>query len=227
VSRNPALGRGAYRDRHERGPGGGGRRWHRREEVCRAESREQGRRAHDRCDRRTAKSCGPGARGLASSLAVMWRPDRVRASIVRKATGAIVQRSPGRARHKPSNHCAGKAGMSPVALFSAMHEAHAVCSWHGGPWEPTGSRPSLRPLSIDEGEATRQNSGETSREDAMLCPHEGEYVANPMHHRHPEVRALRRDSVPRRATAPPHQLARASFEAPHAMHSHRMPRTSG
>ena len=26
--------------------------------------------------------------------------------------------------------------MSPVALFSAMHEAHAVCSWHGGPREP-------------------------------------------------------------------------------------------
>jgi hypothetical protein len=28
----------------------------------------------------------------------------------REATGARVQRSPGRARHKPSNHCAGKAG---------------------------------------------------------------------------------------------------------------------
>jgi hypothetical protein len=37
----------------------------------------------------------------APSLAVMWRPDRARASISRKATGAIVHRSPGRARHKP------------------------------------------------------------------------------------------------------------------------------
>ncbi len=38
---------------------------------------------------------------LASSLAVMWRPDRVRASAIRKATGAIVQRSPRRARRTP------------------------------------------------------------------------------------------------------------------------------
>jgi hypothetical protein len=37
----------------------------------------------------------------APSLAVMWRPDRVRASVIRTATGAIVHRSPGRARHKP------------------------------------------------------------------------------------------------------------------------------
>ncbi len=91
----------------------------------------------------------------APRLAVMWRPDRARASIIRKATGAIVQRSPGRARHKPSNHCAGKAGMSPVALFSAMHEAHAVCSWHGGPREPPA--PGLPcALFMDEGEATRK-----------------------------------------------------------------------
>ena len=87
ASRNPAQGRGAYRDRHERGSGGGGRRWHRREELRRAESRERECRAYDRCDRRTAKSCGPGARWLASSLAVMWRPNRARASAIRKDDG--------------------------------------------------------------------------------------------------------------------------------------------
>jgi hypothetical protein len=32
--------------------------------FCRAEIREQSRRAHDRCDWRTAKLCGPDARGL-------------------------------------------------------------------------------------------------------------------------------------------------------------------
>ncbi|PSO19227.1 hypothetical protein C7G42_13125 [Bradyrhizobium sp. MOS003] len=37
----------------------------------------------------------------ASRLAVMWLPDRACASAIRKPTGAIVQRSPGRARHKP------------------------------------------------------------------------------------------------------------------------------
>ena len=37
----------------------------------------------------------------ASSLAVMWRPDRARASAIGGATGAIVHRSPRRARSKP------------------------------------------------------------------------------------------------------------------------------
>jgi hypothetical protein len=41
----------------------------------------------------------PGA--CASSLAVMKRPDRARASVIRKTTGAIAHRSPRRARHKP------------------------------------------------------------------------------------------------------------------------------
>ena len=56
----------------------------------------------------------------APSVAVMRRPDRARASAIRKATGAIVHRSPGRARHKPSNHCAGKAGMSWLHLYAAV-----------------------------------------------------------------------------------------------------------
>ena len=29
--------------------------------------------------------------------------------------------SPGRARHKPSNHCAGKAGCSPLDLYARVH----------------------------------------------------------------------------------------------------------
>ena len=37
----------------------------------------------------------------APSLVVMRRSNRTRASAIREATGAIVQRSPGRARHKP------------------------------------------------------------------------------------------------------------------------------
>jgi hypothetical protein len=43
----------------------------------------------------------PDARGLCVKACGDVRPDRVRASIIRKATGAIVHRSPGRARHKP------------------------------------------------------------------------------------------------------------------------------
>ncbi|MDH2341036.1 hypothetical protein QCM77_21215 [Bradyrhizobium sp. SSUT18] len=37
----------------------------------------------------------------ASSFVVMLLPNRVSTSAIRKATGAIVHRSPGRARHKP------------------------------------------------------------------------------------------------------------------------------
>ena len=63
--------------------------------------------------RRTVKSCGPGAATLASIPVCLCGP----------GNGGKRGRSPGRARNKPSNHCAGKAGMSwlylsnPCALF--------------------------------------------------------------------------------------------------------------
>ncbi|MCS3725987.1 His/Glu/Gln/Arg/opine family amino acid ABC transporter permease subunit [Bradyrhizobium betae] len=103
------------------------------------------RRAHDRCDLRTAKSCGPGARRLAPSLVVMWRPDRVRASAICKATGAIVHRSPGRARHKPSNHCAGKAG----CLASPVCRCAASCSATFAQWTAGVSRHPVFPTPSD------------------------------------------------------------------------------
>jgi hypothetical protein len=49
--------------------------------------------------RRNRVVLAPGV--CAPSLAVMWRPNWVLASAICKATGAIVHRSPGRARHKP------------------------------------------------------------------------------------------------------------------------------
>ncbi len=164
----PAQGRGAYRDRHERGPGSGGRGPHRREGFCRAGDREQRPRANDRCDQRTAKSCRPGARGLcAKSCGDVRCPTGHTCQPSATATGAIVHRSPGRARHKPFQPLRREGRDAPVALLPAVH-CSADYSWHGGPWEPIGSRSSLRPLSIG-GEASRQSSGETSREDAMVC----------------------------------------------------------
>jgi hypothetical protein len=83
----------------------------------------------------------------APSVAVMWRPDRARASIVRKATGAIVQRSPGRARHKPFQPLRREGRDVPVALFSAMRSTRSLLlAWRST--GATGSRPSLRLLSI-------------------------------------------------------------------------------
>jgi hypothetical protein len=56
--------------------------------------------------RRTVKSCGPGAATLASIPACLCGP----------GNGGKRGRSPGRARNKPSNHCAGKVGMSWLYL---------------------------------------------------------------------------------------------------------------
>ncbi|MGY3074147.1 hypothetical protein ACVWZZ_000518 [Bradyrhizobium sp. LM6.10] len=165
--RNPAQGRGAYRDRHERGPGGGGRRSHRREWFRRAESRERRRRAHDRCDRRTAKSCRPGARSLcAKSCGDVCCPTGPRASAIRRATGAIVHRSPGRARHKPFQPLRREGRMLG---FTCMPLCNFVTTTsHSGPRVPAGTRSSLRSLSF-EGETTKQSSGETRRENASPC----------------------------------------------------------
>jgi len=55
--------------------------------IAGRETVSEAHRTHDQCDLRTAKSCGPGARRLASSVAVMWRPDRARASSAARRRG--------------------------------------------------------------------------------------------------------------------------------------------
>ncbi|MGY4287755.1 hypothetical protein ACVWXO_006975 [Bradyrhizobium sp. LM2.7] len=57
--------------------------------------------------------------------------------------------------------------MSWLHLYAAVQVLIAQLS-HSGPRVPAGTRSSLRSLSF-EGEATKQSSGETSREDAKLC----------------------------------------------------------
>ncbi|MDD1534312.1 hypothetical protein C7U89_13950 [Bradyrhizobium sp. WBOS4] len=103
----------------------------------------------------------------APSVAVMWRPDRARASAIRKATGAIVQRSPGRARHKPFQPLRREGrdvSGCPVLRYAA---AHAVCPWHGGPWElPAPGLPCA--LFQLRGRSDKQSSGEQA---ARTRPH--------------------------------------------------------
>ena len=99
----------------------------------RAGNRERGCRAYDRCGRRTAKSCGPDARRLASSLCGDVAANRCAHRSSRKATGAIVPRSPRRARHKPSTHCAGKARMSRLHLYAAVQISYSnLAQWTSG-----------------------------------------------------------------------------------------------
>ena len=127
------------------------------------------RRANDRCDPRTAKSCRPDARRLCvKSCGDVHGPTGLAHQPSATATGATVHRSPGRARHKPFQPSRREGRDAPVALWFSACAAHADYSVHRRPWEPTGSRPSLRPLST-EGETTTHNSGEMSREDAKLC----------------------------------------------------------
>ena len=117
------------------------------------------RRANDRCDPRTAKSCRPDARRLCvKSCGDGCGPTGPAHQPSATATGATVHRSPGRARHKPFQPSRREGRDAPVALWFSACAAHADYSVHRRPWEPIGSRPSLRPLSI-EGKAIRQDSG--------------------------------------------------------------------
>ena len=47
-----------------------------------------------------------------------YEPDRVRQDCQFAGDGDKTNSSPGRARHKPSNHCAGKAGVFPLNLYA-------------------------------------------------------------------------------------------------------------
>ena len=130
-SRHPGPRRGAIVRRNERGSGCGGRgcvghakagpgRDEPREVVLRADERRQrlakpfGR---SRVKLRTAKPCGPDRRCYGQALR-RWigAQPGLRPSSIRKATVTKRNSSPGRARHKPSTHCAGKAecSASPV-----------------------------------------------------------------------------------------------------------------
>ena len=57
-------------------------------------------------------------------------------------------RSPGRARHKPSNHCAGKAGVFPPNLFARVR--YCLIHRHTRPRVRRAPGPSLRPLFAED-----------------------------------------------------------------------------
>ncbi|MDD1529301.1 hypothetical protein C7U92_19740 [Bradyrhizobium sp. WBOS7] len=103
----------------------------------------------------------------ASRLAVVRRPDRARALLVRKATGAIVQRSPGRARHKPSNHCAGKGRDVRAALYAAVHLSSRNLRTADRGCQPAPGLPCA--LSNQGASREAQSSGVRRRESVEAC----------------------------------------------------------
>jgi hypothetical protein len=109
----------------------GGMRWTRgvgAEVGCRAGQPVSG----SRCARRTtpmrtAKPCGPGTRGWCQAVGGEFGPTGSRRHQAGR-DGGKTNSSPGRARHKPSNHCAGNAGVFRLYLYArvriSMHTLH-------------------------------------------------------------------------------------------------------
>jgi len=103
----------------------------------------------------------------ASSVAVMWQPNRVRSISHPQGDGGNSASLPGESTIyavKPLRREGRDVLAPPVCRCADSLKAIS----HSGPRVPAGSRSSLRPLSI-EGETTRQSSGEMRREDAKAC----------------------------------------------------------
>jgi hypothetical protein len=166
----PAHGQGAFRDRHDTRAGS---RWtwsaSARRQLQGGFSRERLSGAHTTGAVRVRQKrvvLTPGV--CASRLAVVKRPDRARAPINRKTTGAIVHRSPGRARHKPSNHCAGKGRDVRAALYAAVHLSSRNLRTADRGCQPAPGLPCA--LSLERASRETQGSGVRRRESVEARP---------------------------------------------------------
>jgi hypothetical protein len=95
--------------------------------VWRAVIREQARRARRTALQRTAKSCGSDTRGWCQAAGGEFDPT---GSISHQAgsDGGKTNSSPGRARHKPSTHCAGNAGVLRLYLYARVRNSLHHCT---------------------------------------------------------------------------------------------------
>ena len=110
------------------------------------------RHADERRFSRTAKSCGPDAPTLASSLAEFCRPNRAMTKRYPRGDGGKRARSPGRARHKPLKPLrAGMPGDSGVLVVTRVrstttsaHEAAGAAGTRHSPRPPLGRKINAR-----------------------------------------------------------------------------------
>jgi hypothetical protein len=65
---------------------------------------------------------------LVSSWRRISRPDRVSAILQSVSDGDKTNSSPGRARYKPSNHCAGNAGLLRLYLYARVRFCAQFCT---------------------------------------------------------------------------------------------------
>ena len=158
---------GAYRDRHERGVGCGGR-----GSVLRArrlqggffESVSDWRAGGREMLLRTAKSCGPDAPTLASSSRMLCRPNRVQMQRWSANDGGKRARSPERARRKPLKPLrAGMSGDSGVLVVTRVRSTATKCTRDRGcSGHPAFPTPSL-------GEEIHQRLGRVAPRDLYVC----------------------------------------------------------
>ena len=95
--------------------------------VCRAVIREQAQRARRTTLQRTAKPCGPDTRGWCQAAGGEFDPTGSK-SHQAGGDGGKTNSSPGRARHKPSNHCAGNAGVLRLYLYARVRSLCNICT---------------------------------------------------------------------------------------------------
>jgi hypothetical protein len=98
--------------------------------------------------------------GAKLSVADTIQPDRN--SHQAGSDGDKTNSSPGRARHKPSSHCAGNAGLPPLNLYARVRIS--LCIWHT---RPRVQRAPGIPCSLFvEGQCFCKTSGKSCREKA-------------------------------------------------------------
>ena len=131
-----------------------------REGVRRAVIRERIQRAGRTALMRTAKPCGPDTRGWCQAAGGEVDPT---GSISHQAgsDGGKTNSSPGRARHKPSNHCAGNAGVLRLYLYARVRLYIISCTRDRG----CSKHPAF-PAPSREGQSSWKNSGAVRRENA-------------------------------------------------------------
>jgi hypothetical protein len=124
----PSRQEGRIERRHERGTGCGGRRQRQARSVFAGRLSVSGHGAQDdrRCSVRQNRVVLAPAAGVKLPVASLIRPDRSCHQAGRD--GGKTNSSPERARHKPSNHCAGNAGVLRLYLYARvriyLHLAH-------------------------------------------------------------------------------------------------------
>jgi hypothetical protein len=116
----PSRQEGRIARRHERGTGCGGRRQRQARSVFAGRLSVSGHGAQDdrRCSVRQNRVVLASVADVKLPVASLIRPDR--SCHQAGSDGGKRNSSPGRARHKPSNHCAGNAGVLRLYLYARV-----------------------------------------------------------------------------------------------------------